>query len=142
MEVNNFIVPEMGSAGIDISKRYGVGELFKGTPPDTTEINNAQNQAKAKTEEGQKAQQQENDPGNATATTTDSNTATENTISPRNNETASKGRSQDELLQEARELKARHARNVQLRQSDGFANEYQRNRATGKSNEYITGIKE
>jgi len=27
-EVNNFIIPEMGSAGIDVSKRYGVGELI------------------------------------------------------------------------------------------------------------------
>lgn len=27
-EVNNFIIPEMGSAGIDVSKRYGVGDLI------------------------------------------------------------------------------------------------------------------
>lgn len=71
MEVNNFIVPQMGSAGIDISKRYGAGELFKGTPPDLTQMATAQAQDKPKTEAEQTAQRQQNDSGN-------------NTITPRN----------------------------------------------------------
>lgn len=74
MEVNNFIVPEMGSAGIDISKRYGAGELFKGTPPNLTEITDSKKtEEKAKTEADQKAQQQKNDSGHT------------NTITPREN---------------------------------------------------------
>lgn len=71
MEVNNFIAPQMGSAGIDISKRYGVGELFKGTPPNMTEIANAQSEQKGKTQAAQNEQKQKNDSGN-------------NTITPRN----------------------------------------------------------
>jgi hypothetical protein len=68
MEVNNFIVPQMGSSGIDVSKRFGVGSFFKGTPPDTTEIAKAQAEEKAKTEADQTAQKQKNDSGNNTIT--------------------------------------------------------------------------
>lgn len=68
MEVNNFIIPEMGSSGIDVSQRYGVGSFFKGTPPDTTEVSRAQAEDKAKNEAEQKSQQQKNDSGNNTIT--------------------------------------------------------------------------
>lgn len=71
MEVNNFIIPQMGSSGIDVSKRFGVGSFFKGTPPDTTEVAKAQAEEKGKTEADQTAQKQQNDSGN------------NNTITPR-----------------------------------------------------------
>jgi hypothetical protein len=71
MEVNNFIIPQMGSSGINVSKRFGVGSFFKGTPPDTTEVAKAEAQEKAKTEAGQTQQKQQNDSGN------------NNTITPR-----------------------------------------------------------
>jgi hypothetical protein len=38
-EVNNFIIPEMGSAGIDVSKRYGVGELINEANENTANEN-------------------------------------------------------------------------------------------------------
>jgi hypothetical protein len=45
MEVNNFIAYEMGTAGIKIGQRTGVGELFnKGNTPDTTEMDKAKAQ--------------------------------------------------------------------------------------------------
>lgn len=60
MEVNNFIAYEMGTAGIKIGQRTGVGELFnKGNPPDTTEMD------KAKAQEQEDKQQKES---NATVT--------------------------------------------------------------------------
>lgn len=31
-DVNNFIVPSMGTAGIDVSKRYGIGSILAGAP--------------------------------------------------------------------------------------------------------------
>lgn len=71
MEVNNFIIPQMGSSGIDVSKRFGVGSFFKGTPPDTTEVAKAEAQEKAKTEAEQTQQKQQNDSGST------------NTITPR-----------------------------------------------------------
>jgi len=130
MEVNNFIIPQMGSTGIDVSKRYGVGSFFKGTPPDTTEVSKSEaqgkNQENPKTEADQTAKKQENDSGNNT-----------NTITPR---VEPEAKQDDAAL--IREAQQRHAVNQELRKSDGFANEYQRNRANGVSNEYITGIKE
>ena len=125
MEVNNFIVPEMGSSGIDLSKRYGIGESFKGTPPDLTQTATTEAQNKPKTEAEQIAQKQENDSGN------------QNTITPRTEPNNTTNTKDDATL--IREAKERHARNAELRQSDGYANEYQRNKATGKSNEYILG---
>ena len=122
MEVNNFIVPQMGSSGIDVSKKYGVGSFFKGTPPDTSEIAKAEASEKAKTEAEQKEQKQQNDPGN------------KNEITPR---TKSEDNRDDATI--IKEAKERHAINKELRKSDGFVNEYQRNRATGKSNDYIIG---
>ena len=71
MEVNNFIVPQMGSSGIDVSKRFGVGSFFKGTPPDTTEVAKAEAEERAKSEAGQAQQKQQNDAGST------------NTITPR-----------------------------------------------------------
>lgn len=68
MEVNNFIIPQMGSSGIDVSKRFGVGSFFKGTPPDTTEVSKAEAEEKAKTEADQTLQKQKNDSGNNTVT--------------------------------------------------------------------------
>ena len=68
MEVNNFITPEMGTFGINVSQKYGVGSFFKGTPPDTTEVSRAEAEEKAKTEADQKAQQQKNNPGNNSIT--------------------------------------------------------------------------
>jgi hypothetical protein len=120
----------MGSSGIDVSKRYGVGSFFKGTPPDTTEVSKAEaqgkNQENPKTEADQTAKKQENDSGNNTTT-----------ITPR---VEPEAKQDDAAL--IREAQQRHAVNQELRKSDGFANEYQRNRANGVSNEYITGIKE
>lgn len=37
-EVNNFIIPEMGSAGIDVSKRYGVGDLINEAKQNETRV--------------------------------------------------------------------------------------------------------
>ena len=34
-EVNNFMIPEIGTAGIDVSKRYGIAQVFE-NPPDMT----------------------------------------------------------------------------------------------------------
>jgi len=123
MEVNNFIIPQMGSSGIDVSRRFGVGSFFKGTPPDTTEVSKAQAEEKAKTEAGQTQQKQQNDSGNST-----------NTITPRS---VPEDKKDDATI--IKEAKERHAVNKELRKSDGFVNEYQRNRATGKSNDYIIG---
>lgn len=69
MEVNNFIIPQMGSAGIDVSKRFGIGSFFKGTPPDTTEVAKAvAEENNSKTEADQTAKKQQNDSGNNTIT--------------------------------------------------------------------------
>jgi hypothetical protein len=69
MEVNNFIVPQTGSAGIDVSKRFTTGSFFKGTPPDTSTIAKAAaEENNSKTEADQAAKKQKNDPGNNTIT--------------------------------------------------------------------------
>lgn len=36
-EVNNFIIPEMGTGGIDVSQRFGAGEIIKGMMNNSTE---------------------------------------------------------------------------------------------------------
>ena len=35
-EVNNFIIPEMGTAGIDVTQKYGLGNIIKDLPINTT----------------------------------------------------------------------------------------------------------
>jgi hypothetical protein len=168
MEVNNFIIPQMGSAGINVSKRSEASSSFKGTPPDTTEVSRAaaETESNPKTEAEQTAKKQEEDSGS------------KNEIVPRSTEPDN--RSDADVIKEAKErhnrnqelrqsdgfvneyqrnraagmgessadadlikeAKERHSRNQELRQSDGFANEYQRNRAAGRSNSGITGIED
>ena len=73
MEVNNFIVPQMGSSGIDVSKRYGADytKFFEKIFPNNTETKNSASEENAKTEAGQAQQKQQNDSGST------------NTITPR-----------------------------------------------------------
>lgn len=50
-DVNNFIIPETGTAGIDVSQRYGLGSIIKGMGNDSTEKTvQEQPPAKKKTE--------------------------------------------------------------------------------------------
>lgn len=61
MEVNNFISYEMGTAGIDIGQRFGVGELFnKGNPPDLTELESATKNQSQEDKYGEKQTQTTN----------------------------------------------------------------------------------
>jgi hypothetical protein len=70
MEVNNFIVPQMGSSGIDVSKRYGADytKIVDKLLSNFTETKNSASEKKAKTEADQAAQKQKNDSGNNTIT--------------------------------------------------------------------------
>lgn len=60
-EVNNFFIPEMGSSGINVSKRYGVGEVLKPLISEISKIFSSNKEENGKTEVIQKEQIQKNE---------------------------------------------------------------------------------
>jgi gas vesicle protein len=63
-EVNNFFIPEMGTSGINVSKRYGVGEVVKPLISEITKIFSGNKEENGKSESVQIEQKQKNDSGN------------------------------------------------------------------------------
>ena len=140
-EVNNFFIPEMGTSGINVSKRYGVSSIVKQAISDNTEVSKGPKEENPKTEADQMSNNQKNDSGNKTSTNDNRSDSSNNSQKSENaqEEVVPKPEDTRDDAEVIREAKERHLKNKKLRESDGFVNEYQRNLATGQSNEYITG---